>query len=175
MYTKNTNYAYSTSNDDDVIADCAATWYETFKVVDGYESALEEAESNGLFDGYNSGFADGLDQGYEDGFSNGFDNGYRDGEYNGYAEGVSEGYSEGYRDGYVAGGSGSGSGEVETEIVYRDSVYLDIPLIFDGVSGAVNGIFSAVDFSIFGINILGVLLSITILVILSFLIKKFKS
>lgn len=194
---RNTAFTYSTGVDNDVIVDCAATWYEVFKVVDGYESAIVEAESRGYEGGFNVGYADGLEEGesigYQDGYVDGFDTGmdygyqfgYQDGVATGRAEGYSHGYqageavgyesgyADGYDDGYAA--AEPGDGEVVTEIIYRDAVDLDIPLIFDGLADATNGIFKSVDFDLFGINILGVLLSLTILTILVFILKRFKS
>lgn len=190
-------FSYATGADNDVIADCAAAWFDTWNIVNGYETAIEEAESVGFESGYDVGYAGGLEEGesigYQDGYVDGFDTGMDYGYQFGYQDGVATGRSEGYSQGYLAGeavgyesgyadgyddgyaAAEPGAGEVVTEIVYRDAVDLDIPLIFDSMADATNGIFKSVDFNIFGINILGVLLSITILVILVFIFKKFKS
>lgn len=160
-------------NGNDTIAEAAAEWYEAYRIISNYEMDIAEAESQGFLDGLDTGMDLGYQFGYESGVVSGREEGYAHGYQAGEANGYEEGYSLGYDDGYAA--AEPGNGEVVTEIVYRDSVELNIPLIFNGMADAANGIFKSVDFNIFGINILGVLLSITILVILVFIFKKFKS
>lgn len=195
-------FSYATGADNDVIADCAAAWFETWNVVDGYETAIDEAESVGFESGYDVGYADGLDQGfadgleegesrgYESGFDNGYSSGYRqgefdgissgyelgyaDGESNGYESGYYRGYAEGYIDGYDTGKAEGGDGEVVTEIVYRDPVEINVGEVISGISSMPqNLIGSAFGFELFGINIAGLLTTLIVLAVGGFIVGIF--
>lgn len=155
----------SGNNSDDVFIDAHSIWYDYYSFIssDLGNSGYDE----GFADGYDSGILDGYSTGYFDGYETGYRNGYYQGDIDGYESGFEDGYESGYDDGYA-------TAERETEIVYVEPVELNIPAIFDGMASGVNGIFKFVNWDIFGINILGVLLSITIAAILVFVFKRLR-
>ena len=160
----NPDFQYSGSdNGDDNISDCLNYWIQFYENTINYESDVDGAFDSGYFDGVESGLSWGQELGYQDGYQDGIGTGYRDGYLAGEADGYESGYSDGLND-----------APSETVTVYIEPVELDIPGIFNAIGAVPRQILHGVDFEIFGVPILGVLLSILVLTISIFVIRKIK-
>lgn len=172
----NPEFSFSNSqNGDDAISDCIVYWSDLYSLVVNHESAVSEAYDDGYHDGFDTGFNYGEQFGYQDGYSDGvgtgYMHGYLEGEYVGYETGYDAGYENGYENGYDSGYSDV---EPETIIKVVEPVELDIPRMFNAIGAVPRQVLNGVDFEIFGIPILGVLLSILVLSISIFVIRKMK-
>lgn len=160
----NPDFLYSGSdNGDDNISDCLNYWIQFYENTINYESDVDGAFDSGYWDGLESGLDWGEQLGYQNGYRDGIGTGYRDGFLAGEADGYDSGYSDGLND-----------APSETVTVYIEPAELDIPRIINAIGAVPRQVLHGVDFEIFGVPILGVLLSILVLTISIFVIRKIK-
>lgn len=152
----------------------------------GLDAGYRQGEADGLEEGYSTGYiqgeADGLEEGYKNGHTLGYEEGLLDGEgigftkghTNGYAEGHADGYTEGEEEGYIAGkayGYDLGYSECENSAEVWGTKWYD--MIFAVVDAPVQVFSNLFNFTIFGIDMNGFVLSLVSLCVVFAVVRFF--
>ena len=143
----------------------------SYSLVFGFEYPQNYTYNQGYLDGqndangdyYTNGYADGYDIGYESGYDTGFDEGNNAGYYTGYTSGSTIGYNNGYSNGYNTGfGDGVNSAHNYTFGALFGAV-ADTPIMI---------LRSLLNFDVFGVRAMSILMSMITGSIALFLIRR---
>ena len=143
----------------------------SYRLVFGFEYPQNYTYNQGYLDGqndanseyYDNGYADGYDNGYESGYDTGFDEGNYSGYNTGYTSGSTIGYNNGYSNGYNTGfGDGVNSAHNYTFGALFGAV-ADTPIMI---------LRSLLNFDVFGVRAMSILMSMITGSIALFLIRR---
>lgn len=144
----------------------------------GYDAGYTAGQTNGYTAGYGTGYAEGREYGYNEGYEAGYADGFADGEEEGVGGGATEedltlAWQEGYEIGYLDGtdyGYEQGYNQAVRDATPNE---IDIERIITAIPESVRAIFDETfGFELFGINVAGTLLTILVVAIVAFVVRK---
>lgn len=147
----------------------------------GYEAGYSAGQQNGYGTGYNTGYAQGKSDGYNEGYEAGFADGEAEGgggyteddvndaRQEGYDLGKAEGYDIGYLDGTDYGYE-QGYNQAVRDATPNE---VDVQGLVVSVAAAAREILdTSLGFEIFGFNVAATIVSVIIVLIVAFVVKK---